>query len=366
MDSTPYFDELRRVIASKGGLSNAHLHLDRAGTLLLPAGNSTEDISSLSLAAKHGLISAIHSSDAYDEDKLISRGALYIEKLLAAGTTHGATFVDVTEDRVGSGALRAFLNLKHRYAGKIALEVATYNPLGFKKGDASAWNLFAGAAKDADFIGSLPERDDRKTYPDNIGFEEHCSRVVSLGLELNKSVHIQVDQRNDPEENGTERLIEVLRNSGFKFCDTKEPQIWLIHMISPSSYDELRFRDLLSSLVDLNVGVICCPSAAVSMRQLRPLQAPTHNSIARVLEILAAGIHVRLGSDNICDITSPAGTCDLVNEVFMLANALRYYDIDVLSSVAAGHKLDAHQRARVASHLTEDQRQVGSAIGALI
>ena len=34
-------------------------------------------------------------------------------------------------------------------------------------------------------------------------------------------------------------------------------------------------------------GVICCPGAAISMRQYRPLMSPTFNSIARVLELLA-------------------------------------------------------------------------------
>jgi hypothetical protein len=30
---TPYFIELRREIARRGGLFNAHLHMDRSGTL---------------------------------------------------------------------------------------------------------------------------------------------------------------------------------------------------------------------------------------------------------------------------------------------------------------------------------------------
>ena len=363
MDCTPFFEKLRKAIASKGGLFNAHLHLDRAGTLILSPDSPDQDISSLSLTAKHGLIPAIHLSEAYDEDNLIRRGALYVDKLIAAGTTRAATFVDVTDDRVRLSALKIFLGLKHRYAGKIELEVAAYSPLGFKQDQPAAWNLFASAARDADFIGSLPERDDREAYPDHIGFEQHCARIIALGLDSHKSVHIQVDQRNDPQENGTERVIQVVRKLGLKFDNSKEPMIWLIHLISPSSYDEPRFGDLLAALAEFNVGVICCPSAAISMRQLRSLNAPTHNSIARLLEMLAADIHVRLGSDNICDVTSPAGTCDLLNEVFLLANALRYYDVDVLSSIAAGAKLDDHQRARVRDHLAEDRRQIAQATG---
>ena len=54
MDQTPFFRELGKAVASRGGLFNAHLHLDRAGTLEIVAAKS-----SLSLASKHGLIPAI-------------------------------------------------------------------------------------------------------------------------------------------------------------------------------------------------------------------------------------------------------------------------------------------------------------------
>jgi hypothetical protein len=115
-------------------------------------------------------------------------------------------------------------------------------------------------------------------------------------------------------------------------------------------------------MVDCNAGVICCPSAALSMRQYRPLLSPTFNSIARVLDLLAAGIHVRLGSDNICDITSPAGTVDLIDEIFVLRNAIRYYDIGILAKLAAGCRLDTDDRSRIQTHLAADAEEVARAI----
>ena len=41
------------------------------------------------------------------------------------------------------------------------------------------------------------------------------------------------------------------------------------------------FQATLAALVELNIGIICCPSAALSMRQLRPIATPTYNRIAR-------------------------------------------------------------------------------------
>jgi hypothetical protein len=45
---------------------------------------------------------------------------------------------------------------------------------------------------------------------------------------------------------------------------------------------------MVDKLLKNNIGIITCPSAAISMRQLRPIKTYTHNSIARVLEMLEA------------------------------------------------------------------------------
>jgi cytosine/creatinine deaminase len=368
MDNTPFYSELRKAIVSKGGLVNAHLHLDRAGTLNtitedpVSQTQSVAEISSLSLASKHRLISAIHDSPEYETDRLKGRVEFFLDQIVSAGTRRAETLVDVTLDRVKLSALEAFIDLKRQYAGKLDLQVGAYSPLGFKTAEPARWDLLLAGARRADFIGALPERDDRVEYPDHIGFDEHCLRIIGLSKELKKSVHIHVDQRNDPREDGTERVVKAAQQLGLSSAPSQEPMIWLVHVISPSTYDESRFEATLAALAELNIGVICCPSAALSMRQLRPIRIPAYNSIARVLEMLAAGIYVRLGSDNICDLPSPAGTCDLLNEIFVLSNALRYYDVDVLASLGAGLRLDDAQRNRVKAHLHADALEVARAI----
>ena len=138
--------------------------------------------------------------------------------------------------------------------------------------------------------------------------------------------------------------------------------IWAVHMISPSTYDEARFRRMVDGLVECNIGVICCPSAAIGMRQLRPIMTPTYNSIPRVLELVAAGVHVRLGSDNIDDICSPSTTADLVDEVFVLSAALRFYHPGILAKLAAGKRLSDAERAFVRDHLESNDSEIAKIV----
>ncbi|MFU0507347.1 amidohydrolase family protein [Pseudaminobacter sp. NGMCC 1.201702] len=366
---SPYFARLRKEIAELGGMFNAHLHLDRAATLddryLAHANLRILQNSHISLQKKHYLINAIHTGPAYHPDDLKARVNGTLDVMVAAGTTRADTMVDVTADAVGLSALRTLQEIAHKRSSQIDLRVATYSPLGFKDSEPGRWAVYEEGAKSADFLGSLPEADDKNDYPDHIGFEEHCVRVLDLAKRHNLMLHVHTDQRNEANERGTERLIEMVRKYGGPMSPNGSPMIWAVHMISPSTYEDSRHNRLIEGLLECNIGVISCPSAAIGMRQLRPLRAPTYNSIPRILELAAAGVHIRLGSDNIADICSPSTTADLVDEVFVLSAAIRFYETSLLARLAAGLKLTEDDREFVREHLKKNDHEIAKVLDAI-
>lgn len=355
---TPFFKDICDAVAEYGGFFNAHLHLDRAGTYHATVdifrAQGVADGTALPLSGKHAIIPAIHASSCYDPPELYRRVDGYVKDMIACGTTRADTVVDTTTDRVGLTALETFARLKADNASQIDLRFGAYSPAGFRDDEPERWSLVEEGAKMADFIGLLPERDDTADYPDHIGFEESCRRGIDLAHRSGKPIHIHADQANHAFEDNTEVIVRVVRDMGLGLPQEAEPFIWLIHVISPSAYDAPRFAALVDALAALNIGVICCPAAAISMRQYRPLLSPTHNSIARVLDLVVAGVQVRIGSDNVCDITSPMGTPNLMDEVRVLADAMRYYDVDFLARIAAGKPIDADGVDRLRAHLATD------------
>ena len=350
---TSFSRELRKKIERQGGLFNAHLHLDRSGSLAfvrdaLAAENLSTGHSALSLESKHSLITLVHDSDLFREDKLKARTAEFLTALVKSGARRADTSADVTADGLGTRSLSTLLALKAQFSEQLDLRVGAYNPLGFRDDIPERWELIVEGSRQSDFIVGLPERDDRRRYPDHIGFDNSVKRLISLGIERGQEVHLHADQSNSPHSNESERIFDILDQQPWGLS---RGQLWLVHVISPSTYKQERFHDLLKRIQSHGVGVIVCPSAAISMRQIRNLHLPAGNSIARVLEFLAAGIEVRLGSDNVDDITSPAGTIDLREEIYLLAHAIRYFDTDVLASLGCGAPLSEAQRAGVVRHL---------------
>ncbi|MEM6885964.1 MAG: hypothetical protein AAF571_13130 [Verrucomicrobiota bacterium] len=320
------------------------------------------ETSHISLHRKHKLIANIHEGPAYDKDCLRSRVNEALDEMIACGTFRADTLTDVTADNVRTSALETLLEIKAERKSEIDVRVASYSPLGFKDCEPDRWEVFEAGARQADFISALPEADDQDEYPDHIGFEEHCKRMLELSVKLNIPIHVHTDQRNEPSESGTERLIEVVRRHGGPQPVDGQPQMWVVHMVSPSTYEEQRFETMVQALLDHHIGVICCPSAAVGMRQLRPIQTPTYNSIPRVLDLMAAGVPVRLACDNIADICSPSTTADLTDEVFVLSAALRFYNIDILAKLAAGVALSASDVNFIRDHLAADKREIQKVI----
>ncbi len=362
LSKSDFYKKLKQQVFSHGGYHNAHLHLDRAYTLGEDyVDHGRVDIlkkSYLSLQEKHALIASVHDGPAYDEENLRANLNAVTEDLIDAGTRMADTMVDVCADRTQLDALNILNEHSSQVEDRMTIRTAAYTPFGFKDSSPEMWEIFEKGVKKSDFIGSLPEADDTVSYPDHIGYEEHCVRMLDLARGEGKMLHVHTDQRNDPGENGTERLIEILRREGTVPKVDKQAMVWVVHMISPSTYDEDRFDRLVDGLLENEVGVICCPSAALGMRQLRPIRTPIYNSIPRLLELAAAGVPVRLGSDNIADMCSPSTTADLTDEIFILTAALRFYDVKILAKIACGIPLNNEDREIISEHLSCNNEEI--------
>lgn len=359
---TPFFSAFDAAVAELGGMFNAHLHLDRALTLddryMADAQHRILQSSHVSLKKKHGLIHALHAGPAFEPDDLRRRVDECLDVMVACNTRRADTLVDVTADRVGLTALEVMRSIQRERAGEIDLRLGAYTPFGFVDDEPERWDVFVAGAQMADFIAGLPEADDTDDYPGHIGFEEHCSRLLLLARDLGLPLHVHTDQVHADFERGTERLVAVMREVGSLPRNDDAPAVWAVHAISPATYEQGRFEALVEGLLETDVGIICCPSAALGMRQLRPLTSPTCNSIPRVLELIDAGVHVRLASDNIADICSPSTTADLTDEVLVLSAAIRFYDVGVLARLAVGQPLSEEERARVRDHLERNEAEV--------
>lgn len=351
-----YEKMLSDLIRTHSGQNNDHTHLDRANTLdpiyWRHAGIDPLMAATYPLSTKQELVGRLHEGLAYTKKDLTKRMEEQLRQMIANGTKRVISLIDVTPGDIGLTAFEAALELKQKYAEKIDFRIGPQPIFGFKAENHERWKLFCEAAKSSDVLGGLPEKD---AEPGRIGFNAHLKKVLELGCKLGKEVHIHVDQANNPSQNETETLIEAVKWIGSpKVAEATGPTVWAIHSISPAGYDERRYKNLLDQQKKYNVGIICCPRAAISMRQLRPILAPTHNCIARLLEAIIWEIPIRLGTDNIGDIFIPTGSNNMIHELIYLADSLRYYVVELLAKIACGVTPNNMDRVHLRQALDED------------
>lgn len=334
---------LEETAKALGGWVNAHTHLDRANTFapeyLQHANIDPIGAAGLSLSVKQILVGELHKGLAYRPDNLYARMRAELDRMAATGVREVTSFVDATPD-IGLTAIEQAARLRDEFKDRLTLKIAVSPIFGFKnpKANPDRWNVYQEAAKIADVLGGLPVKDRAEG---RVGFDGHVRMILDLAKDLHKPVHLQVDQDNDPREDETEQLVQAVRWLGAPQVPGEDgPTVWAVHAISPSCYDDARFQGLIDGLRTYNVGVICCPTAALSMFQLRPMLTPVHNSIARILDMMVAGIAVRIGTDNICDIFIPNGDGSVRSEVWVAATAVRFYHTMIWAKLGAGVPLN--------------------------
>ena len=92
-------------------------------------------------------------------------------------------------------------------------------------------------------------------------------------------------------------------------------------------------RQQVRHMKKLNVNVIVCPNAAISMKQDNSAYAPVHNSIAPVSILLEEGVNVKLGMDNIEDLFMSIFDGDMWFEARLLMKATRIYQFNKIINI---------------------------------
>lgn len=307
--------EFFQMVTQKGGFSCYHAHFDKAYLISL----NNLKLSQVDMQKKWALYKYLKENYTYED--LVERISRGVEVMIRQGVTHCRTFVDA-DATVGKLAVNAAIEVRKKYETQIKLEIAVQPLEGVL--NLEVRKRFEEACELADVIGALPSKD--RPEP-----ERHLDYVLGLAKELKKPIDAHVDQENNPDENETELLALKTIEYGM------EGQVRAVHSISVAAKTPKEQISIISKMKSAGLSVIVCPSAALSMKQLDKV-APLHNSIAPVMQLLEHKIPVYLGVDNIADLFMPLVDGDMWIECRFFMEALRFYDLDLVSSIACDKK----------------------------
>jgi len=305
-------DQMLAAIKKNGGFVNCHAHFDKAFYIT----KEGLDKSMESMEAKWHMSDDIKKKSSQAD--IEARIKTSLDTMIAQGCKFAATFVDAY-DAVGHKAIDAALKVKQEYKDKITL-VTIPQPLGGLV-NKKARDLFEAVAAKCDIMGGLPSKD----RPND---NENLDIMFSIAKNLDKPVHVHIDQENNPNERDTEKLIKATEKYGY------QGRVVAVHVLSVSAQPKKYRTEIYKKLAGSGIAAVVCPTEVINMVQLDQYAAPVHNSIANVPEMMEAGVLVGLGTDNILDFYGPFTDGDMWFELRMLMEACRYYKFDDLVNIA--------------------------------
>jgi cytosine deaminase len=313
-----YFDGLGVLsdrIEESGGFINAHSHLDRAYTV---TGKDFEGTVEEHLFEKWKLVNKVkEESSEEDYSNRIFNACL---KQIRDGVKACLTFIDV-DSYSGDRAIKSAYNvkniLKDMYGFDLILASQTLEGILSKKNR----DLFESNLEYFDVIGSLPKADGEENV------EKHLEYMLGISKDLDKRLHVHVDQLNTSEENETELLARMCIKANYY------DKVTAVHSISLAAHEKSYREKVYSLSKDAGLSFVTCPSAWIDHRRTEKMSV-THNSVTPIDEMIPRGLTVALGTDNIHDIYKPFSDGDMFFELRMLLESTHFYNISELTKIA--------------------------------
>lgn len=292
-----------------------HAHIDKSNII---------NNNNLHLATTHMKDKWIHMRDikkSYTNEELYSRMNTTITNIVKQNCNHIRTFIDV-DNIVNLKCIHIANIVKRQWAkNNVTIQLATQPLEGLETDDNI--KLFEDAVKMVDIVGCLPSRDKN--------FHKHLDIAFSTAKKHNKHIEAHLDQCNVPIENETEIFTDFVDKYNY------QNKARAIHSVSLACKSLEKQNNIAKKMAELNIGVIVCPSAAISMVQENKFLTPIHNSIAPVQVLINNGVDVALGIDNIHDIFMPFCDGDIIFELRLLSEATRIYDPEILKKILSNN-----------------------------
>lgn len=307
--------DLKSIILQKikenGGWVNAHAHFDRAYTVtpeLFKLVNKKRD-------QKWLLNGDIRKNSTVDQ--IYDRIANSLELMISQGVSATVSFIDVTPD-VKDKAIKAAIKAREKYKSQIIIKYICLPTYGVLEKEKMDW--FKVGADFADIIGSTVKTDTPHEA-------EHIDIILKTAKEKNKMAHLHIDELNIPEEQESELLARKTIEHGM------QGKVVGVHGISIAARPRSEREKIYKLMKEAEMMVVANPMSWIDGWRSETL-APIHNSITPADELTEFGIPVAIGIDNLYDIFKPMNDGNMWNDLRLLMEANRWFDIDEIVKVA--------------------------------
>jgi len=277
--------------------ANPHLHLCKVYTLAMMDEAALRDYHGQQMGkAMTAIELAARVKEQYAEGWILENVRRALREAARYGNTHIRAFADV-DSKARLEGVKALLRAREEFRGVVELQVVAFAQDGIVREPGAAELLREAMRLGADVVGGIPWIE----YTD-ADSAQHVATVFDLAEEFDADVSMLVDDAGDPGLRSLETMaVEAIRRGW-------QGRVLAHHARAMALYPQPYFQKLAALLRQARLGVVSDPHTG-----------PLH---ARVQELLAEGVLVCLGQDDISDAYYPYGRNNMLEVAFLASHLL--------------------------------------------
>jgi cytosine/creatinine deaminase len=291
-----------------------HVHLDAALTAGQPRWNASGTL-------WEGIACWSERKPMLTRDDVIGRAEQTLRWYAANGTLHVRSHVDVTDPSLV--ALDALLEVRDRVREVVNLQLVAFPQEGICSFPNGEELLAEAARRGVDVIGAIPHFEDTR---------EDGVRSVEYAVDLADRHGLRVDAHRDEIDDEQSRFVEVLATRAAR--SGLRDRVTASHTTAMGSYNPAYSYKLHRIIARSGIHMVSNPMVSLHL-QGRFDDYPKRRGLTQVKELLAAGVNVALGHDDVMDPWYPLGTANPLQVALVGTHATQLLSRDEIEETFA-------------------------------
>jgi cytosine deaminase len=237
------------------------------------------------------------------QERIAERAMRYCEMAVGKGLLAIRSHVDTSDPRLL--AVEALLDVRKRVAPYIDLQLVAFPQDGVLRLEGGADSLKRALDLGVDVVGGIPHFE--RTMAQGA---DSVRLLCEVAAQQGKMVDMHCDESDDPLSRHIETLAFEAQRLGLQGRVTGS------HCTSMHSMDNYYVSKLIPLIAESGVSVIANPLVNIHL-QGRHDTYPKRRGMTRVPELMAAGVTVAMGHDDVMDPWYPLGTGDMLEVAHM-------------------------------------------------
>lgn len=282
-------------------------------------------------------------------DDIMRRASIVLHDAITHGVLWIRNHVDI--DQVAQlHILQAILAVRERFKDVIDVQVIAFPQHGMATDPAIVDLMWAAMDAGADLVGGMPHGE-----PDMDAAARQIEIAFEIARHYDADIDMHIDETDDPYWHSLEPLADLTIANGY------QGRVTAGHCCSMHGWDDAMASRIIDKVKAADVHVVT--NAPINLHlQGRHDTHPVRRGIARVKELLEAGVNVTCGQDDLQNMFYPYGRMDPLEVALITAHAAHLASPDEIQAAFDMPRYHGARQLRLESYGV----QVGAAANLVI